>query len=262
MPLLLGVIASCEESRVTNVPPPPPPPAIQLKDIIASSLPSPYYHFEYDAAGRVSRASFASDLRTYDLKYDGDRLTEMDNLRSPDSLQYVYRTDGKVGLVKYVNHTSVVRVVELFYDGARLTKLQRSVRVTGGFIVEKTVELIYGSDGNVRQRIEHFPPIVGIQTEVTTVDTYENYDTGINVDGFDLIHDEFFDHLVLLPGIEFLKSNPGRETRTGDGVNFVVDYTYTYDGMNRPRVKIGTGTITNGVQAGESFATLAQYSYY
>jgi len=266
VPLLLALVASCGDYAHNPVvpppPPPPPPPAVQLKDITFSNLPSPYYHFEYGADGRVTRAAYASDLRTYDLKYTDGRLVEMDNQRNPDSLQYVYGTDGKVALVKYVTPSGVVRLVELMYDGGRLKKLERSVRVTGGFIIEKTIDFTYDADGNVHQRVVHFPPIDGVQTEATTVDTYENYDTGINVDGFDLIHDEFFDHLVLLPGVQFQKNNPLREIRTGDGINYVVEYFRTYDGLNRPRVRIGTLTFTNGNQVGQSIPTLAQYSYY
>jgi hypothetical protein len=47
---------------------------------------------------------------------------------------------------------------------------------------------------------------------VTTVDLFEQYDNKVNVDGFSLIHDDFFDHLVLLPGVQLQKGNPGRQT--------------------------------------------------
>ena len=54
-------------------PPPPPPPAdVLLRDMEVASLPSPYYRFEYDSTGRVTFASFASDLRTYEVQYGLD----------------------------------------------------------------------------------------------------------------------------------------------------------------------------------------------
>lgn len=53
--LVLAFAASaCSVDARLNAPPENPPPAtILLKDVVASSLPSPLYHFEYDASGRA-----------------------------------------------------------------------------------------------------------------------------------------------------------------------------------------------------------------
>ena len=56
-----------------------PPPAVLLKDIVVPNLPSPYYHFEYDATGRVSAASFASGFTQYQVTYQGDQISELRN---------------------------------------------------------------------------------------------------------------------------------------------------------------------------------------
>jgi len=72
----------------------------------------------------------------------------------------------------------------------------------------------------------------------------------LNVDGFSLIHNEFFDHLFLLHGVQLQKNNPGKETRTGDGVNYTVDYTYTYDSRNAPLTKKGDLLMLNGATGG------------
>ena len=42
---------------------------VLLEDITINSLPNPFYHFEYDETRRITAASFASDLRRYDLHY-------------------------------------------------------------------------------------------------------------------------------------------------------------------------------------------------
>ena len=47
--------------------------------------------------------------------------------------------------------------------------------------------------------------------------------TGPHVDAFDLLHDDFFDHLVLLPDAKQQKGNPRRVTRTGDSLNYQAD---------------------------------------
>jgi len=263
--ILLAALSSCaSDDVVTIVEPPAPPPPVLLKDVVASSLPSPFYHFEYDARGRVSSASFASGLRMYDVTYSDDRISEVTNnvVVNHDRLQYTYDDAGRASAVKYVNASGVFTVVFFTYDGPRLTGLERDRRVDAGFIVDKTMTLSYYADGNLRELIEHHPVIDGVQDETTTVDRFENYDSGINVDAFALIHDEFFDHLILLPGVQLQKGNPGRVTRTGDGLNFVAEFNYNYDAMNRPTMKSGSVTVLNGADAGRTFAISSLFSYY
>ena len=257
-----AALSACSDSGVTN-PPPPPPSGVFLKDVIIPNLPSPYYHFEYDAAGRVLGASFASGVRNYNLTYDGGRLTEMKNAGNQDRLDYVYDNAGRVSLVKYTDVDGVVFTTLFFtYDGQQLTKIERDRRVTGGFIIDKTMTFSYYPDGNVFEITEHHPAIDGVQPDATFTDRYEQYDNGLNVDGFSLIHTEFFDHLVLLPGVQLQKNNPARVTRTGDAENYVVNYTYYFDGSNRPLDKVGDLLFTTGPHTGEHFGTASQFSYY
>jgi hypothetical protein len=93
------------------------------------------------------------------------------------------------------------------------------------------------------------------------VDHFERYDTGINVDGFSLIHNEFFDHLVLLPGVRLQVGNPAGVTRSGDGLNYHVEYIYEYDRDGRPLGKRGDVILLNGADAGRRFQTTATFKY-
>jgi hypothetical protein len=78
----VAVMSACgDDAGITA--PPPPAATVLLKDIVIPSLPSPYYHFEYDAAGQVSAVSFASDLNMYDVIYAGGRISEMRETPSP-----------------------------------------------------------------------------------------------------------------------------------------------------------------------------------
>jgi hypothetical protein len=129
-------------------------------------------------------------------------------------------------------------------------------------MINKIVTLSYYPDGNLLELGEHFPAIEGLQTETTTVDIFERYDNGINVDDFDLIHDEFFDNWILLQGVHLQNGNPARVLHFGDGDNFTVDYTYSYDERNRPLVKDGELLFTTGPDAGQRFQTQSAYSYY
>ena len=259
----LAVAACGGDGRLTTEP--PPPATGLLKDIVASSLPSPFYHFEYDASGKITRASYASDLYVYDLTYRGDRLDEMrnNNLANHDRLVYTYDEVGRIVSVRYVDANGVTFTLVIFtYDGQKLTSLERDQRVDGGFIIDKQMSFAYDANGNLFELTEHRPPIDNVQDETTVVDRYEQYDTGTNVDGFDLIHDDFFDHLVLLPGVQLQKSNPRKVTRSGDGLNFTVDYTYAYDNGNKPLSKTGDVTLLNGPNAGQHVQISVLFSYY
>lgn len=258
------VLASCSSERSVTEPPPPPAPVL-LKDVVLDRLPSPYYHFDYDANNRASGVSFASSLNSYALIYSADRLSEMrsNNLFNHDRLVYAYDASGRVESVKYTDENDIVFTVLFFrYDGQQLTELERDRRVTGGFIIDKTMSFSYYPDGNLLELTEHRPAIDGLQPEGTTVDHFEGYDTRINVDAFGLIHDDFFDHLVLLPPVQLQKGNPARVTHTGDGDNFTIDYTYTYDSRNRPLARSGDLAFLTGPDAGQHFHLTDTFSYY
>jgi hypothetical protein len=53
------------------------------------------------------------------------------------------------------------------------------------------------------------------------------------------VDNAFFDHLVLLPGVQLQKNNPRKETLTGNTGNYTVNYTYTYNDKDLPLFKTG-----------------------
>lgn len=266
----LVTLAACGGDSAVTDPgsvPPPPPAKVLLKDVQVDRLPSPYYHFDYDAAGTITRVSFASGLTSYGVSYLGGRIRELQNnaLGNGDRIVYAYDSDGRVAGVRYVNASGATFTVVVYtYDGDKLTEVERSRAVPGGFIIDKTMSLSYWPDGNLRELAEHRPAIDGVQGESNGVVAFEQYDTGLNVDGFGLIHDDFFDHFVLLPAVQLQKNNPGRETRTGDGLTYVVDYTYQYDDAKRPVTKRGDLLITggSGEDVGRRIQIGSAFTYY
>jgi hypothetical protein len=259
----VATLASCDSDDRMTAPPPPLATGL-LKDVVMPSLPSPYYHFEYDAAGKVSLVSFASGLTNYDVIYAGGRISEMRNntFVNHDRLVYVYDAAGKVVAIRETDENNVVFTVLFFtYSGEKLIGLERDKRVTGGFIIDKTMSFSYDPDGNLFELTDHRPAIEGLQTETTVKDRFEQYDNGSNVDAFSLIHNDFFDHLVLLPSVQLQKSNPRRVTRTGDAENYTVDYTYTYDGRNRPLTTSGDLLFVTGPHTGEHFQVGSVFTY-
>lgn len=265
------VLLSCKKENAAPIPPPSDPPtqpapAVLLKDITIPNLPSPFYHFEYNTAGRVSFVSFASDFNRYDVTYNGDRINEMRNniIVNKDRLQYFYDNEGRVSSVNVTDSMGLVyKKIYLSYNGQQLIKLEREQKSNPGFITEKTMTMLYHNDGNLFEIRDYRPPNpLNGQPEFTYIDRFEQYDNKINTDGFILFHNEFFEHLVLLPGIKLQKNNPGRLTRTGDGVNYQIDYTYTYNNMNAPLTKNGDGLWLNGATAGQRFQTHNVFTYY
>lgn len=269
--LVLAVIVACSgyDSNPTypGVTPPPPPTPVLLKDVVIDRLPSPFYHFAYDATGRVAEVSYASGLDDFGVTYIGAKIKELTNtggIGNKDRIVYAYDDAGRVGGVRYVDTNGITTTVNVYtYDGDKLTGVERSRRVPGGLIIDKTMAFTYYADGNLETITEHRPAIDNLQPDATNVTTFEQYDTGVNVDGFSLIHDDFFDHLVLLPGVQLQKNNPKRETRTGDGLTYTVDYTYAYDADGkRPLTKRGDLVITGGGTVGERIQIGSTFTYY
>ena len=270
--LAVTIMFSCKKEKQTidqpsSLPPSPMPlPSftLRIKDVVIAHLPSPFYHFEYNAAGNVSFVSYASDFSRYDISYNGDKISEMRNniLVNKDRLQYFYDNAGRVNAVTYADSTGQVYTrINLTYDGSKLIKMQRERKIGSDFLVNKTITMFYYADGNLLNLTVHYPAIAG-QNESTYTDWYEQYDNKINAEGFSLLHDEFFDHLVFLPGVQLQKNNPGNITRTGDGNNYKVDYTYTYNDRSAPLTKSGDFVYTSGSAKGQRFQLSSTYSYY
>lgn len=263
--VVLELFIACRKREIMP-PQPPPTPAVLVSDIVLERWPSPYYHFEYDSSKKVSLISFASDYNRYDVVYSGDRISEMRNnaTENRDRLQYSYNGEGKVDLIKYIDSTGIVyKTVDLFYDGSRLVKLEHARRTAAGFVSEKTITMSYYADGNLMDITYQFVPLEGLPGGSST-NHFEQYDNKINVDAFSLMKDEGFNHqhLFLLPGVQLQKNNPGKETRTGDGVNYTVDYTYTYNDKNTPLTRKGILLILNTALAGQRSESNSAFSYY
>jgi hypothetical protein len=268
--IMCVVLFSCKKDKgIVNTPPPPPPPnppaqTVFLKDVVISSLPSPYYHFEYDAAGKPSFTSVASGFFMYDIKYTGDRVSELRNniIVNKDRLQYFYDNQGRINLIRGADSIGVVfQNTGFTYNGFQLIKIERERKLGATFFTDKITTFAYHPDGNLMTLTVHRPAVAG-QPETTVMDRFEQYDTRVNTDGFSLLHDEFFEHLVFLPNIQLQKNNPTKQARTGDGINYQIDYTYVYNDKNAPLEKRGSLTFSNGQNAGQTIQISSFYSYY
>jgi hypothetical protein len=259
------ILVSCRKGHDMYPPPPDPVKKILLKDIIMPHLPSPYYHFDYNTDSTVAKVSFASGYTMYDVLYNRNRISEMRNniIVNHDTLRYLYDNMSRVAIIKFINDTGLVyRHVFFSYDGYQVKEIEWDHKVGDvGFIIDRTLTFTYFTDGNVKEIKEHRPAIEG-QTEINFVTHFDQYDDKINVDDFMLLHDGIHDHLFLPSGFRIQKNNPRKEIRTGDGVNYSVDYTYTYNNDSAPLTKTGELVFTSGSQAGQEFQVNTSYTYY
>jgi hypothetical protein len=275
IPLLLSCLFySCKKDKTVTAPPPQPPivvtplppapPPQLLKDMVLSNLPSPFYHFEYDSRNKPIFVSFAAGLAMYDILYFRDRISEMRNTIpvNKDRLVYSYNIIGKPDTVRYIDSAGFFyKRCHFAYNGSLVTRITWE-RWTGRlFVPDRTLTLLYYGDGNVREIVDHRLP-VNRQNELTIREQFSQYDDKVNTDGFALIHDENNDHLVLLPGVQFQKNNPGKVLHTGDGADYEAVYTYTYNIKNAPLTKQGQITFLTGSSTGQQFQTNTTLTYY
>ena len=264
--LALSILASvsCHKGSTPSPNPPPKTNVVRLKDINWPHLPSPFYHFEYNDAGYITNASFSSDLGTYALVYADKKLLRMETTRpNRDSLKYTY-LDGDVVAINIVdNHGFNYRRATLSYTSShQLQRLDWEIKVADAdFTPEQTLKLSYFTDGNLKELVTHYYT-VGPQTEAEFTDSFDDYDDKVNVDAFSLLHPDQFHHLFLLPGVKIQLNNPHRNVRTGDGVNYKVNYNYNYDAAGRPLSRIGDLVWTAGKDSGQHFQVQTTFSYY
>ena len=239
--------------------------AVRLKDINEPRLPSTFYHFEYNDSGYITNAGFSSGLGIYDLVYIDKRLFQMkmNTLPNKDILQYSYLNDDVVTInITDKNGVNYRRAHLTYTPTHQLQQLDWELKIAdGGFVPEQSLKLVYYSDGNLQDLTTHYFA-VGSQTEDIFTDWFENYDDKVNVDAFALLHSDQNHHLYLLPGIKIQLNNPRRNIRTGDGVNYDVNYTYTYDSKGRPVLRSGDLLWQSGSDSGKHFQVSTTFSYY
>ena len=243
----------------------PAPVSPMLQELVIPNLPSPYYRFEYDQQGRVAFVSFASNLTMQALTYEAGRLVRMTNdaLGNRDRLEYSYDASGRVASIQQLSGEGVVFVEMFFtYAGARLIRVDRNRRLGNALVKELDLSLSFHDDGNLLEIREHRPAIANVQTEATRTDRFEQYDDKVNVDAFSLLHRRFFDQLYLLPGVTLQKGNPAVQLHVEEGNEYRIDFTYTYDGRNRPVATVGELTYLSGPYTGLQFPTEARFTYY
>lgn len=242
----------------------PPPPPVFLKDISFSGLPSPYYHFEYDAHGGISFVSVESGFKKYDMLYLNGRIADIRNniIINKDTLRYSYNQEGLPTIVNYIDGTGIFRKCEFSYGDGRLKKMVWALRIGGNFEPERTLNLTYYPDGNVQMIAEVRHAMPG-RPELIINREFSEYDNKINTDGFSLLHDtDNSDHLLLFNHLPIQKNNPAKLLYSGSGLHYQILYSYQYNQKDCPVSRQGQLTMLSGPRKGEQFTSNTSYSYF
>ena len=260
------LLLACKKDKPPKPAPLPPVSQVFLKDVEMQNLPSPYYHFEYGNDGHFKKASFSSGQADYDIFYSGNRLNRMQNTSTAnkDIIDYQYDGQGKVVVIRISNQSGIqYRRAFLEYDAhQRLIRIDWELKVnTVGFAQEQTLSFTYYADGNLKELRDEKFFISGRQNALVVIDRFEGYDDKINVEGFSLLHG-FDQHLVLLPAVQLQRNNPAKNIRTGGGVNYTINYTYTYNQQKCPTHKVADMLIQNGDNAGHRVELNSWFTYY
>jgi len=258
---LLVTLVSCHKDK-----PAQPGPVVtgKLKDMTERHLPPPAYHFEYNDRGDIVKTNIYSGLLMYNVRYDGGKISRMESFGgNQDTLLYDY-SYGDLVVIRIKNRDGVVyrRALATYNADHQLIELELQVAEGNvGFYIQRTQQFSYYPDGNLKELTFHSYP-VGSQTEARYKDTYSDYDNKTNAGGFALLHPFQLEHLLLLPDFQLQVNNAHHEVRTGDGINWVTDYTYTYDAAGRPLTRTGDVLWTAGPDTGKHFESLETFSWY
>jgi hypothetical protein len=273
--LLLGIsflliFAACKKDHPTvNTPVPVPLPVddtarVMLKDIVTTSLPSPYYHFEYSGK-YTSTIGFADNMQRYNLQYENKRLIKMINTRNDDQVLYSY-TDGKVSMITEISGASGKKTWKYYFKYNNLGQLEKlswmqfASNGVDSMLYRKAL-LLYHSDGNLASIDNYRLNAAGDEVIWSSTIEYSNYDSAVNVDDFSLFKD-FFETLLYLPAVKLQKNNPRMEIITGTQNDYKITHSYQYNNKLLPVTNTATLTQTRGTGTGQPLTVTTSYSYY
>ena len=264
--LLLAASVSCKKHYDTPQPQPSLPlddvRTVLLKEVVAQSLPNPYFHFTYDNQQYVKQINFASGLFIYNVEYENKRVKKMTNIQNDNSILYSYNNNQVSEINEFSGGTGNKAFMYRFTynSGNQLTEVlwfEFSANPTGNLF--KKAALTYHADGNL-STIEHYYNISGTQLTLEKTDKFSNYDNKINVDDFYLMKD-FFDTYLFLPQEKLQKNNPLKQQITGVKNDYEISYTFQYQN-NLPVKKTGMMRQTRGTSTGQSLQIINQFNYY
>lgn len=234
---------------------------VLLKDIVAQSLPSPYFHFVYDSLQYVKEISFASGFGIYNVEYSNKRVSKMTNIKTGNIFLYSYVNNRVSEINEYSGKTGTKRLKYQFTynNNNQLTEVLwlYFLNNSNGDPVKRNV-LAYHADGNLAT-IDRYDASTGQMTWKSKYE-FSNYDDKTNVDDITLLKD-FFDSYLFLPGVKLQKNNAMKLQITSIQNDYEISYTYAYQ-HDLPVRKNGSFRQTRGTGNEQPVQLLNLFSYY
>lgn len=266
---ILILVTGCKKNDQIPVPEPVKPVVadtrpVMLKNIEAERLPSPYYHFEYDALHYVKRVSFASDYFVYDVSYQNMRVSKLINVINKDSLVYKY-TDGQVSDIdEFSGRTGkLVFNYHLSYNsGKQLAQVFWYHYLDAGeSFLYKRADLVYHPDGNLAS-IDWYYTLSPGPLNWSSRSEFSDYDSKTNSTDLVLLKENwFFDSYLFLPQVTLQKNNPKKEHITSMENEFFISNSYDYQN-DIPIAKYSLVNQTKGTNPAPLTQVATHYSYY
>ncbi len=265
--LFLLAATGCKKEQINAEPIPgqetPGKNAGLLEQIIQEKIPSPAYHFFYGRNEKINRIELSSGLFTYDVLYDGNRVSRMENKKSQSGLKYIYQNEQVSCIQKYKGENETVAsayYLNYIFD-SRLKHINYFVYNHGNTdsTLSRTFTFHYHSDGNLAGMEEKRLSDNGSLIQVKEI-LYGEYDEGKNMEGAGLLR-EFSDDLLFLPDLSMQKNNPAIVKITTGLQKFSIRNHFQYQGKH-PALKISKMTQTAGEGMGNTVTFTVRYTYY
>jgi len=264
--VIISAFISCKKANNTPQPQQPAIPVddartVLLKDVMAQSLPNPYFHFTYDSLHYVKQINFASGLNIYNVEYENKRVKKMTSIISNNSILYSYSNNQVSEINEFSGRTgNKVLSYRLSYNSSNqlIEVLWFEFSDNSNGNLYKKAVLTYQADDNLAS-IDHYSISAG-QLSWTSRDQFSNYDDKTNVDDFYLLED-FFDTYLFLPRVKLQKNNPLKQQINTIQNDYDISYTYKYEN-NLPVQKTGMLKQTRGAGSGQSLQITDLFNYY
>lgn len=266
--LMILTIAGCQTKDHLPDPVPDKPATddartILLKDIEALPLPSPYFHFEYDALHYVNKISFASNLVVYDVAYENKRVKKMTKESGHDFLVYTYDNNGQASNIdEFSGATGKASFTYRFlYDsGKQLAHVFWYKHLESGDpMLTKRADLRYYADGNLLSQDLFYASSPG-QLDWSSREEFSDYDNKTNVDDIGLLND-FFGSYLFLPQVKLQKNNALKEHITSSQNEFFISNSFDYQN-DLPVTKYSLVNQTKGLNPPPPTQVTSHFSYY
>jgi hypothetical protein len=234
---------------------------VLLKDMDVEHLPSPYFHFEYDALHYVNKISFASEFFVYSVEYEHNRVKTIHSQPNGNTLVYVYNNGQVSDINEFSGRTGTIAFTYHFTYDANHQLVQAfwyKYLDSGEASPFKRADLAYLADGNLAS-LDLYYAITPGQLSWSSKEEFSDYDSNTNVEDITLLKD-FFDAYLFLPQVKLQRNNPMKEHIISDVNEYEISNAFDYQN-GLPITKTSLVNQTKGGNGQGPIQGVTHFSY-